>query len=263
VLAFRAALLVAALLVVPAPAGAEPPDCEERVPAAYTPPTEPTRNVTLSTLVVLDGAGVADARRTTDEVARVYAPLGVTVRATYRQARLAGDAPQPDGTPAGRPDQLLPQLKKAVRASRPKGTDVVFLLTDKRLFTWPHDLDGDGTPDEGERRYGVAGVAECIGGVRWPDKSFALSVGPYSDLWNVRDAALTMAHEIGHLLGAHHEYAECASGTSDGPRDGVVRACTVMFNATYGRGPVHTMSDRWSALEAAVIRGHATEYAAP
>lgn len=261
--AFRAALLATALLAASAPSAAEPQDCDERVPEAYTLPNDAGRDVTLSTLVVLDGIGLADGKRTTDEVARVYAPLGITVRATYRTIRFPGDAPQPDGTPAGRADKLMPQLKKAVRAHRPKGTDVVFLLTNKRLFVWTGDVDGDGTPDEGERRYGVAGVADCIGGVRWADRSFALSVGPYSDTWNVRDAALTMAHEMGHLLGAHHEYAECASGTSDGPREGVVRACTIMFNATYGRGPVHTMSDRWSALEAAVVRGHAAEYAAP
>lgn len=260
------AVLATAALLAPPPATGVPAgkDCDEYVPAAYTLPTDPPKKVTLTTLVLHDGLSRAEAAKTAAEVARLYAPLGITVRPAYRAVKLTGDAPMPDGTPAGRAEKLFPQFKKAVGGRRPVGTDLVFLLTSKRLFLWQGDTDGDGKPDEGERTYGVAGVAECIGGVRWADKSFGLSVGPAGKpTWTVKDAALTMAHEMGHLLGAHHHYSDCVQGTADGPRDGVVRACTIMFNATYGRGPVHTIADRWSPLEASVIRGHAAAYAAP
>jgi hypothetical protein len=62
---------------------------------------------------------------------------------------------------------------------------------------------------------------------------------------------------MGHLMGAHHHYANCVEGnlSSDGPND--LSPCTLMFNS------VNYASLSFGTLEGAVVRGHAVSYAAP
>ena len=74
---------------------------------------------------------------------------------------------------------------------------------------------------------------------------------------NFAAAAEVISHEIGHLMGAHHHYANCVEGnlSSDGPGD--LSPCTLMFNS------VNNASLSFSSVEGAVVRGHAVNYAAP
>ncbi len=74
---------------------------------------------------------------------------------------------------------------------------------------------------------------------------------------NVDATAEVMAHEIGHLMGAHHHYANPVEGnlTSAGPND--LSPATLMFNA------VNFASLNFSAVNASVVRGYAVNYAAP
>jgi len=64
------------------------------------------------------------------------------------------------------------------------------------------------------------------------------------------------AHEIGHLFGGSHDYANCVEGvlvSEDAIQGG---PCTLMhenLNISYG----------FSTLNRAVIRGYATEFASP
>lgn len=112
-----------------------------------------------------------------------------------------------------------------------------------------------------------------IGGIRWPDTSFFV----VSDIRNIEDpqtgttgrlnalglnpnvdaTAEVFAHEMGHLMGAHHHYANCAEGnvSSAGPSD--LSPCTLMFPA------VNFASLNFAALEGATVRGHAVNYAKP
>ena len=74
---------------------------------------------------------------------------------------------------------------------------------------------------------------------------------------NVDATAEVMAHEMGHLMGAHHHYSNCVEGnlTSAGPSD--VSPCTLMFPA------VNFASLNFAALEGSTVRGHAVQHASP
>ena len=65
-------------------------------------------------------------------------------------------------------------------------------------------------------------------------------------------AAKTFAHEVGHLMGAHHHYANCAEAAVPG-----AAPCTLMFNF------VDIQKLQFSTLNSLVVRGHAQLYATP
>jgi len=65
------------------------------------------------------------------------------------------------------------------------------------------------------------------------------------------------AHEIGHLLGAHHHYGNCVEGNLSSASDDDISPCTLMFPAVNGA------SMNFGTLEGLVVRGHAVDYAAP
>ena len=125
----------------------------------------------------------------------------------------------------------------------------MLLLTDKDIYLSTGD---------------VVGYADCIGGVRYPDRAFAIAeafdqqetlgaLNLYMDL-----PAKTAAHEVGHLLGARHEHSNCVEGAGpDVVANMEPSACTLM--TTY----VDFQSRRFGALESGVIRAHAESYALP
>ena len=241
-------------------------DCEELVPESYSVGPllgEMGADRTVSVLVLADGLSRKQARLPMTEASELYSALGVDLAYRVKPVTFAGHAPDAEGRPAGDVTELFTQLRDEVSGVRPEGTDIVHLLTSKRLFVW-QDGDGDGEPDESERTYGAAGVAFCIGGVRWDETSFAMSQARTDDpTWTIEEAGITMAHELGHLLGGQHQHANCVDGTAQGPQEGRVRPCTVMFAATYDLGTLHTMSTEWARTEAAVIRGHVEAYTGP
>ena len=220
-------------------------DCLEPVPASYSFPgvSDDGHEVVLAVHVLLDGVAQPTAEAAMSKVAETYAPLSIKVVARYQ-----GVSFQPeelvgtDQVPTSTPERLFAQSKEAVGGVRPADSDVVYLLTTK-------DIEG------------ASGVADCIGGVRWPDAAFAigeiseeLPIGPVR--FYVDGTSEVAAHEIGHLMGAHHHYANCVEGA--GPEDvsNVEPApCTLMFNYT------DFMSPRFGTLEGAVVRGHALAFA--
>ena len=158
-------------------------------------------------------------------------------------------------------DQLIASAKATMGGKPPKGIDVVGVFTTKEMQA---ATGGAGT---------VVGQADCIGGIRWDDTSFFVvsdirnienpttgETGTLNSMGlnpNVDATAEVMAHEIGHLMGAHHHYANCVEGnlTSAGPSD--VSPCTLMFPA------VNFSSLNFAALEGSTVRGHAVNHAMP
>lgn len=202
--------------------------CVQLLPQLTSFENEP---VVLRLRILLDGkAGKDQAKAAVAAVRRAYAALDVDVRASYRRVEFTGTDAK----------NLLAQSKKVYGGRIPQGVDVVYTLTDK-------DIDG-GFP-AGKN---VAGLADCIGGVRFPEHAFAVgellpeTVRSQTLPLSVQEGTgKTMAHEIGHLLGAHHHYASVEGWSATGHE-----IATLM-------GPsLSVISLRLSTLEAAVVRGH-------
>src|SRR5919106_1777152 len=151
-----------------------------------------------------------------------------------------------DGVSATRGAQVF---QTARQSYGPAGIDIVYALTSK-------DIEVDG-------QTGVAGLADCIGGVAFPANAFAVgenftgadasAIGPLFLARNL--TAKVAAHEIGHLMGGHHHYANCAEGLLADPPPGELSPCTLMFNA------VDLASLNFGTLNGLVVRGHMEAYA--
>lgn len=212
------------------------PKCTEAVPQAITILPDPDP-ITLSVHVLLDGVTTSRGAQVVDTMKRAFSVLNIPVTATYSSVNFTGT--EADG--------LIQQAKNHFGGQRPAGSDLVYVLTSK-------DQTDLGNP-------GNVGKAACIGGIAYPDQAFATGedvdlpdtiFGPIA----LRDyTAKTMAHEIGHLLGAHHHYANCAE--SHVQDLGQAAPCTLMFN------DIVLASYEFSFLNGRVARGHAWWYARP
>jgi hypothetical protein len=167
--------------------------------------------------------------------------LRIKLKSTFRRVRFSGD---------GNYERLFGKMIEAVGGKRPKGSDVVYLLTAKDLFV---------IESTGERSYSLAGVAYCIGGVRYPDAAFAMGEGASAWETSLNDATFSAkiaAHEIGHVMGAHHHYGNCAEGDRSTDGGGEPSLCTIMWPTD-----VDLMGMKFGAVESSVIRGHAVRFA--
>lgn len=244
-----AALTSAAALVAPAtPAQSDPivlPDildveplsCTELVPHTISLTTAP---VSLEVRILLDGATQAVAEKAVVAMRKAYDPLAITVVPSYQQVSFTGN----DAS------ELNQQAKDLFGGQRPVGVDVVYTMTTKDIT------------ESGPTGDNVAGLADCIGGVRFPDHAFAVGEvipdGPGSLLDLIPLPALrdgtgkTMAHEVGHLMGGHHHYSSVEGLLASDP------------NVLDLMGPVlDLVSLKFSTLNALVVRGHAQMYAVP
>ena len=262
-----AALLASVALVglgstAPVPAAEEEPeptdaeqDCDELIPHSasplYTERPDDGKVVDLSVAILNDGVPADRVARAVAAAAAAYEPLAIRLRAvSITPVQLPADGQGPTGKPAMSPMDAIDAAKAHFSGSRPAGADIVYVITAKDLVD----------PDLGDQ---VAGFADCIGGVRYADRAFAVGelrdsaygVGPV--VFQARSTVKILAHEIGHLLGAHHHYANC--GEAIGPEDvsGDTGPCTLMVNFVDVQGLT------FSSLEAAVVRGHATDFARP
>jgi hypothetical protein len=232
-------------LWMPSAAAAEPieighiPECLEAAPAAVAIP--PGQSVTLSATVLLDGVGAARGGEVFQAARPAYSPLGINLVPSFESVNFSGtDA-----------DGLISQAKDHFGGERPAGADVVYVLTGKDI-----ELGGDTA---------VAGLADCIGGVAFPDRAFAVgedfsaedasAIGPLFLARNL--SAKVAAHEIGHLMGGHHHYANCAEGLLSESLTSELSPCTLMFNA------VDLASINFATTNGLVVRGHAEAYALP
>lgn len=222
-------------------------DCDELVPqaAGASAVTDAGQRITLSVELLLDGTDPVRAAQVIGKAAEAYAPLGIdlvlhAVRSVSIQSL--------DST------RILQEAKALAGGRPPEGADVVAVFTNKKMQS---GTGGTST---------VIGQADCIGGIRFPAHAFAV-ISDIADIETQQDVpgfnlnmdatAETMGHEIGHLMGAQHHYANCVEGnaTSAGPGD--VSPCTLMFPAVNGE------SLQFGVLEGLVVRGHAVDYVAP
>lgn len=233
-------------LAAPALAGAQDIDeevaCLEPAPAAASVSgvTDSGQPVTLTVTVLLDGVALDRGMAVFNRANDAYSPLATSLSASFESVSFSGDSAE----------GLIDQAKARFGGSRPAGADLVYVLTSK-------DIQAGGNT-------AVGGLADCIGGVRYPHRAFAvgeqfayenLAFGP---LTFYADATAKIAgHELGHLLGAHHHYANCAEAVRGTQEVEQVSPCTLMFNL------VDFEALRFSTLEAAVIRGHAIDFASP
>lgn len=202
-------------------------DCLEAAPHAITVPFGP--EIELRVLVLLDGISEGAAAGAMASEATSYAPLGIKlVPIAYQTVALT----KIDST------ALIEESKALIGGRRPAWAHIVYTFTDKDLTS-------------GSLGNAVAGQADCIGGVAFDDGAFAVGeLRPRSD---AEQPAKIGAHEIGHLMGAHHHYANCVEGVPAGP----LYPCTLMIN------DVGLASLNFSAFNGGVVRGHAEEFAKP
>jgi len=228
-------------------------ECLELVPENVAVPVlDSGQQVELSVYLLLDGTSATVAQQVMARAAESYRPLNISLV-------LKGTKSVTYDTTVS--DQLIAAAKTTTGGKPPKGIDLVGVFTTKEMQA---ATGGAGT---------VVGQADCIGGIRWDDTSFFVvsdirdienpstgTTGTLNSLGlnpNVDATAEVMAHEIGHLMGAHHHYANCVEGnlTSAGPSD--VSPCTLMFPA------VNFASLNFAALEGSTVRGHAVNHATP
>ncbi len=233
---------VASATTSPAIEPEDPNACLELIPAAIGIPgiTDAGQTVSLDVAVLLDGVSVGDADLLMTTAAQSYAPLGIDLNVvSYDTVTFTGT----EG--AG----IIQQAKDHFGGVRPTGSDLVYILSSKDLTT-----DGDTA---------LAGLADCIGGVRFAHHAFAVGeaegiaegvLGPFRV--NVDAHPEVAAHELGHLMGAHHHYANCVEGLLQGDQDDL-SPCTLMFNF------VDFQSLNFGILEGVTVRGHAVNYASP
>ncbi len=217
-------------------------ECLEPVPdsLSISGVTDAGQRVSLDVRVLLDGISLARGTQVMTKAAESYAPFGIDLTATYKSVSFSGDDAQ----------GLINQAKNLYRGERPRGIDVVYVLTNE-------DIQAAG-------QTGVAGLADCIGGVRFAERAFAvgedvsfenLDFGPV--VFYLNATAKIASHEIGHLMGAHHHYANCAEGVTTETTEGEPSPCTLMINF------LDFASINFSAVNGPIVRGHALNYASP
>jgi hypothetical protein len=228
-------------------------DCLEAVPAkvGISGITDAGQTIELSVMLLLDGTDSAAASQLMARAAESYRPLGISLvlkktKAVTFTSTLSGE--------------LIAAAKAEVGGAPPRGIDLVGVFTSKTM----QSIAGGAT---------VVGQADCIGGVRFDQHSFFVvsdirsiedpstgTTGTLNSLGlnpNVDATAEVFAHEMGHLMGAQHHYANCVEGNLSSVSPDDVSPCTLMFNA------VNFASLNFETLSTAVVRGHAVEYAAP
>jgi hypothetical protein len=291
-------LAAAVALMVPAaatPAGSsdsrglriideDPEDCEEFVPESvgFSGVTDEGQTVSLDVRVLLDfaqGAQIEQLRREAeaepDEAVRAQKLAEVQVMHQQQidrakgllDAAIGSYAPfdidfkmsgfeflkplNADGTPRNRTDDaqnIINLAKEQFGGQRPPGSDIVYVLTDLDI-----QLPGLGNL--------VAGLADCIGGVRYPNRAFAVGeisqdipIGPVTFYYEA--TAKIAAHEVGHLMGAHHHYQNCVEGIpTELVEAGEPSPCTLMTNF------VDFQSLNFGQIEGLAVRGHAVDFA--
>lgn len=228
-------------------------ECLELIPEnVAVPVVDSGQPVELSVLLLLDGTDAAVAQQIMSRAAESYKPLNINLV-------LKGTKTVAYTTTIS--NELIEAGKDTVGGKPPKGIDIVGVFTNKQMQP---ASGGAGT---------VVGQADCIGGIRWDQTSFFVAsdirhienpttgtTGTLNSMGlnpNVDASAEVFAHEIGHLMGAHHHYSNCVEGnlTSAGPSD--VSPCTLMFPA------VNFASLNFAALEGSTVRGHAVNHATP
>jgi hypothetical protein len=202
--------------------------------------------VDLDVLVLLDGVDESYARSFFTHVARAYEGLKVRVVPTFQVA----DPPFVGDSSADIIDQAR---RRFPQGKVPAEYDIVEVLTSK-------DIQALG-------QYAVAGQADCLGGLAYDERSYEVSEANFGDFpqegiaigpatYGAYFAAKITAHEMGHLLGGQHHYANCVEGNDpDEELDGDTSPCTLMFNSA------DLVSLQFGTVNGRIARGYAFRYA--
>jgi len=199
--------------------------------------------IELNVHAVLDGISVEQAEAIFAGAARSYEPLGIDLV-------LSSTSTHSFGTDDGL--AIIRATKALFGGVRPEGIDIVEALV--------------GYDIQQLNQYAIAGIADCIGGVAHDDRAFLVAEGDVAGniaagpFVLVPDPAFHVtAHEMGHLMGGQHHYANCVEGveSSDVRDDGTIEVspCTLMFNSA------DFLGGNFDTLNGAVVRGHAHRYA--
>jgi hypothetical protein len=215
----------------------EPQECLEATPTdvGVVGTTDDGALIDIDVLVLLDEVSEQTALDMFSLANQAYEPLGL---------RLVPKRLRPwDYTGDPNAQRVISEAINTVKGSAPEGFDLVHVLTSTPL--------------------NVFGIADCLGGVRYPDRAFSVSVvqpdrnivfvGPVEGGRNHHMSAKTLAHEIGHLLGGHHHLGSHVEGEIP---DGEPETATIMMSPR-----AVPASLRFSAANGAIIRGHADRYA--
>lgn len=213
----------------------EPQECLEATPSdvGIAGTTDDGAVIDIDVLALLDEISEQTALDLFAAANQAYEPLGLRLVPKLRPWDYTGE---PNG------QRVISEAVNTVKGSVPDGFDLVHVLT--------------ATP------MNVLGIADCIGGVRYPDRAFSVSVvqpdrrivyaGPVQGGMNHDMAAKTLAHEIGHLLGGHHHLGSHVEGEVP---DEEPETATIMMSPR-----AVPASFRFSAANGAIIRGHADRY---
>ena len=175
--------------------------------------------------------------------AEPFADVGIRIDPTFEEVHFEPTGRLGDGRPTIDPEQLIETTRNHFGGYRPHGSDVVYTFTSKQLVS------------SGVFGGSVAGQADCIGGVQYPDAAFAVGeVGLENEPRGNKLGGKIAAHEVAHLMVAHHHYANCAQADQEGLQEDLT-ACTLMFNDLF------MVSLRMSTINGAIVRGHALEFA--
>ena len=216
-------------------------DCLEPVPASASVSgvTDDGKPLSLDVLVLLDRVSLDRGREVMAKAAESYAPLDISLDFRFESVKFPPEEVN-DEVPTSTADRVIQEAEQWTMGTRPADVDVVYVITDQVLSD-------------------AAGKADCIGGVRWADGAYAVGENYRAeDLLGVfykNATAKIAAHEIGHLMGAHHHYTNCAEGAPGAVAEVGPTPCTTMFPY------LDHVSLIFGALEAAVIRGHTLDFA--
>lgn len=208
-------------------------------------PTYEAQPRALRVLVLAAPADLPLAREAAADAARAYDAIGIRLQTSVRSMAI------PELSEAS--DDWLAFLKKKMGGKRPAGTDAVYLATTKRLDSGGRADCIGGIADD-DSAFGV-GMLEVAGIVGVSIMGLDLPIDPSKDGPPIPDSGgLVLAHELGHLLGAHHHYGEgCQPGTQD-PQ----HACDLMQTIS-----PQTLGLYFAPVTTAVIRDHADRYLRP
>jgi len=214
------------------PSGAE---CQGVPPPALQGLADSGEQYEIHVRVLVEGVGSHRASELAELAKKPYSQIGITLVYSFEQVAFEGVEAE----------DLLAQARERFGGVRPAGVDLVHLLTAKNVLYKGTDT--------------YAGGADCIGGIRFPERGFSFSEDDPAveqrNYYGVRPhpywSAGIMAHEIGHEMGAHHHDGNCVEGATSDP----LYPCTVMEPAIRFRGL------NFGTAERTAIRALATESA--
>lgn len=209
------------------------PDCELDAPDhVATIPADVSRRVKLSVRILSSRADAAEVRRAMPVIVSTYRQIGIDVRLSYDILEVP-----PTLTDSG---LLIAAERAHYHGGRPSGVDLVYFATDN---------------------FSGGGYSSCVGGIKYAERAFAVGGIHYAPNGGpvgipYVKAGLIAAHELGHLMGAKHEFSVCGAEAEPGSAtQGDVGPCTLMFPAAVG------VSGTFSPLETAYIRDYAMHFA--